>query len=324
MTDETNETQNFEYQQPETPTEADVQIKQAEQSRVVTTADEMNSAKERKAFETYVKNQGLEVPKNFKDASSWFDSLKNAQKEYTKARQEISQLKKTYEATGIPENNIQEDVVETTETQEPVVTEISNDELRITQIKQPDIPVQETKQPVISEEDWSKWSMEVAMSGSMSQETIQEIKGKTGFSDKMISEYVEGQKARSREAFSKAADLIGSKEKLNSVFAWAAKTMTPQQQAEINATLASPSWEVALLGLEAKYNKATGNSAKGKEMPGSKKPVNVPTAAVALQPYKTKREFYADRSNSRYNSDPKFRQAVERRLSMSDISRLPN
>jgi hypothetical protein len=166
--------------------------------------------------------------------------------------------------------------------------------------------------------------MEVAMSGSMSQETIQEIKGKTGFSDRMISEYVEGQRARSREAFGKAADLIGSKEKLNSVFAWAAKTMTPQQQAEINATLASPSWEVALLGLEAKYNKATGNSAKDKEMPNSKKQVNVPTATVALKPYKTKREFYADRSNSRYNSDPKFRQAVEKRLSMSDISRLPN
>lgn len=66
MIDETNETQAFEYQQPEQPTEADIQIKQAEQSRTVTTAEEMNAVKERKAFEIYVKNQGLEVPKTLK------------------------------------------------------------------------------------------------------------------------------------------------------------------------------------------------------------------------------------------------------------------
>ena len=94
MTEETNETQQFEYQQPPAVAEADVQANKVEKS-LVSSPEDVQVARERVAFEAYVKNQGLEIPKNFKDSNSWFDSLKNAQKEYTKARQEISDLKKT-------------------------------------------------------------------------------------------------------------------------------------------------------------------------------------------------------------------------------------
>jgi hypothetical protein len=78
------------------------------------------------------------------------------------------------------------------------------------------------------------------------------------------------------------------------------------------------------LGLQAKYEKATVGTAKGKEMPVSKNQVNVASTKQALTPYRTKREFYADRGNPRYNNDQKFRQAVEQRIMMSDITRLPN
>lgn len=323
MIDETNETQQtFEYQQPDAPSTADVQIKQAEQSPT-SSAEDVVSARERKAFEVYVKNQGLEIPKNFKDSNAWFDSLKNAQKEYTKARQEIAELKKTYEKDGTSNPAY----VEETASEEPVIEKPKAnipEELRIPDIKKEEVINKEPVKSTITDEDWSKWSMEVAISNTISEETVREIKEKTGFSDRMITDYVEGQKARSREAFGKAAEIVGSREKLSNVFAWAAKTMTPQQQAEINATLASPSWEVALLGLQAKYEKATAGTAKGKEMPANKKQVNVASTKQALQPYKTKREFYADRGNPRYNSDAKFRQAVEQRMMMTDITRLPN
>jgi hypothetical protein len=322
MTEETNETQQFEYQQPPATSEADVQIKQAEQSPV-SSQEDMVTARERKAFEIYIQNQGVEIPKNFKDAGAYFDSLKNAQKEYTKARQEIATLKKTYEKDGAINPSYEETEVAS---EEPVVEQPKvniPEELRIPEIKKEEPKNPEPVKQIISEEDWSKWSMEVAISNKLSEETITEIKTKTGFSDRMITDYVEGQKARSREAFGKAAEIVGSKDQLSSIFAWAAKTMTPAQQAEINATLASPSWEVALLGLQAKYEKATVGSAKGKEMPKNKQ-VNVAATKAPLQPYKTKREFYADRGNPRYNSDPKFRQAVEQRIVMTDITRLPN
>jgi hypothetical protein len=324
MTEETNETQQFEYQQPPVVAEADNQVKKVEQSPV-SSPEEVQVARERVAFETYVKNQGLEIPKNFKDSNAWFDSLKNAQKEYTKARQEIADLKKTYEKTGAVNQNYVDPASEVTNNQldpEPQVETIP-EELRIPEIQKKEEQIKSTPS-VISEEDWSKWSMEVAVSNKLSDETVSEIKTKTGFTDRMITDYVEGQRARSREAFGKAADVVGSREKLSSIFTWAAKTMTPQQQAEINANLASPSWEIALLGLQAKYDKATVNTAKGKEMPANKKQVNVASTKQALQPYKTKREFYADRGNPRYGSDAKFRQAVEQRIMMTDITRLPN
>jgi vacuolar-type H+-ATPase subunit H len=322
MTEETNETQQFEYQQPPATSEADIQVKKAEQSPV-SSQEEMINARERKAFEIYIQNQGMEIPKNFKDAGAYFDSLKNAQKEYTKARQEIATLKKTYEQDGSVNPSYEEPSVQS---EEPVVEQPKvniPEELRIPELKKEETKTSEPVKPVILEEDWSKWSMEVAISNNLSEETVNEIKSKTGFSDRMITDYVEGQRARSREAFGKAAEIVGSKDQLSSIFAWAAKTMTPAQQAEINATLASPSWEVALLGLQAKYERATAGSAKGKEMPKNKQ-VNVAATKAPLQPYKTKREFYADRGNPRYNSDPKFRQAVEQRMVMTDITRLPN
>jgi hypothetical protein len=322
MTDETNETQQFEYQQPPATSEADVQIKQAEQSPV-SSQEDMVTARERKAFEIYIQNQGVEIPKNFKDAGAYFDSLKNAQKEYTKARQEIATLKKTYEKDGAVNPSYEETEVAS---EEPVVEQPKiniPEELRIPEIKKEETKNPEPVKQVISEEDWSKWSMEVAITNDLSGETVNEIKEKTGFSDRMILDYVEGQKARSREAFGKAADIVGGKDKLSSIFAWAAKTMTPAQQADINVALASPSWEVALLGLQTKFDKETNKSAKVKEMPKNKQ-VNVAATKVPLQPYKTKREFYADRGNPRYNSDPKFRQAVEQRIVMTDITRLPN
>lgn len=324
MIDETNETQEtFEYQQPPATSEADIQIKQTEQSPV-SSRDDIINARERKAFEVYIQKQGVEIPKNFKDAGAYFDSLKNAQKEYTKARQEIATLKKTYEKDGTLNPSYEETEIAS---EEPVVEQPKiniPEELRIPEIKKEETKTQEPVKPAILEEDWSKWSMEVAISNKLSEETVSEIKTKTGFSDRMITDYVEGQRARSREAFGKAAEIVGSKDQLSSIFAWAAKTMTTAQQAEINATLASPSWEVALLGLQAKYEKATVGSAKGKEMPKGKQQMNVSSTTASLQPYKTKREFYADRGNPRYNSDPKFRQAVEQRIVMSDITRLPN
>ena len=320
MIDETNETQTFEYQQPVPTSEADIQVRQTEQSPTAT-PDAMQVAREHQAFEAYVKNQGLEIPSNFKDTSAWFNSLKNAQSEYTKARQEVAELKKTYgkvdggaNPTYVPEP-----------TPEVVAITKVPEELRIPnavpEVAKTNEPVNE---PKFNDADWSKWSMEVAVSNDLSEETRAEIKTKTGFSDKMIGDYMEGQKARSREAFGKAADIVGSKDKLHQIFSWAAKTMTVQQQAEINATLASPSWEVALLGLATKYDRTSGATDKSKEMTTTKTQLAGSQTPQGTAGYKTKREFYADRGNPRYNSEPKFRLAVEQRMLQTDFNRLQN
>ena len=320
MIDETNETQTFEYQQPVPTSEADIQVRQTKQSPT-STPDAMQVAREHQAFEAYVKNQGLEIPSNFKDTSAWFNSLKNAQGEYTKARQELSELKKTY---GKTEGGANPAFIPEPTPEVVAITKVP-EELRI-----PNTPPEAAKtevpatEPKFNDADWSKWSMEVAVSNDLSPETKAEIKTKTGFSDKMIGDYMEGQKARSREAFGKAAEIVGSKDKLHQIFSWAAKTMSVQEQAEINATLASPSWEVALLGLSTKYDRTSGTIAKNKEMTTNKTQLAGSQTEQGTAGYRTKREFYADRGNPRYNSEPKFRLAVEQRMLKTDFNRLQN
>lgn len=321
-----NETQSVDSQES---IETVNQQTNAEQSPIQTEQDFV-AQRERQAFDIYVKNQGIEIPKNFKDANAWFDSLKNAQKEYTKTRQELSELKKTYEKNGTTNPNY---VEETENNSEEVVVEETKPVSKIPEeLRIPDISKQkeETKQPqeqskTISEDDWSKWTMEVAISNDLSEETKLEIKAKTGFTDKMIGDYLEGQKARSREAYGKAAEVIGGKDRLATIFEWAGKNLTTQQQAEVNATLASPSWEVALLGLEAKYNKAMGQKPKAKEMSSStNKQIPNTNTKQPVQPYKSRREFYAERGSQKYMSDPNFRTYVEQRVLLSDITNLPN
>ena len=73
---------------------------QVEQSSEPVTPEQANLARERAAFETYVKDQGMPVPENFNDTGAWFDSLKEAQGQYTRARQEIADLKEQYAKTG--------------------------------------------------------------------------------------------------------------------------------------------------------------------------------------------------------------------------------
>ena len=60
---------------------------------------------EKKAFLTHVKDQGKDIPANFKTADAWFNSLFEAQKNYTQARQEIAELKTQYNEKLMPHQN---------------------------------------------------------------------------------------------------------------------------------------------------------------------------------------------------------------------------
>jgi len=315
MNDNVQETPEFEYQNTPETSAVDSAIQQSEQS-LVASPDEVNAAKERKAFETYVQSNGIAVPENFKDIGSWFDSLRNAQKAYTQSRQEIADLKKKYNDTT---DNPQYKPTPTPE--KPSVPPIK-EELRIPD--KAEAPKEQSAPEVapITKEDWDKWSIEVSVKGALSDETMNEIRQKTKLPDFAIQEYMQGQQAKLQLAFGKAAELIGGRERLAELFGWASQTMNPQEIKSLNAALATPSWDVALMGLSSKYEKSTGNSAKQKE-PTKGRQVPVGSTQQATAGYQTKREFYADRNNSRFNTDPKFRAAVESRMARTDFRSLP-
>lgn len=311
MTDETPE---FDAQEQVEQTEAAVN---AEQSPTASEQD-IVTARERAAFETYVKSQGVAIPENFKDVGSWFDSLKNAQKAYTQSRQEIADLKKKYEKSGDNPN-----FKAPTEDPKPAAKEeevIAVDKLQIP--KQPEKTEEAPVEYAVTQDDWKAWTVEFATKGELSTETKEQIKQKTKLPDYVIDDYMTGQKAKLEVAYKKAADLIGGNDKLNKVFTWASKNLSQTEQDGINAALATPNWEIALLGLTTKYEKANGNTAKTNEPPATGKKVPVSATQVPATAYKTKREFQAERNNPRFMTDAKYRAAVEKRMLMTDFTKL--
>ena len=303
------ETPDMMEQSSETP------VVSQEQSLTSTEEDAILS-REKAAFDAYVRNQGMAVPENFKDAGAWFESLKTAQKEYTKSRQEVADLKKKYEQNPTTANPVKQDAAPTKE-EIPVVPEV---------LKIPEKKVEEVKAEtpaVATEDDWKQWTVEFATNNNLSTETLDTIKKKTNLPESIISEYMIGQKAKLEIAYSKAAELIGGKDQLAKMFDWASKNLTQAEQNAINQNLASPSWDVALYGLQAKFAKATGTSKAAEPKQTARGQVPMASTQQGITAYQTKREFMFERNDRRFELNPKFREYVEQRMLRTDFTKLP-
>jgi hypothetical protein len=303
------ETPDMMEQSSETP------VVSQEQS-LTSTAEDAILSREKAAFDAYVRNQGMAVPENFKDAGAWFESLKNAQKEFTKSRQEVADLKKKYEQAPSTANPVKQEAAPTKE-EIPVVPEV----LKIPEKKAEETPKVEPQ--VATEDDWKQWTVEFATKNDLSPETLDTIKKKTNLPESIINEYMIGQKAKLEIAYSKAAELIGGKDQLAKMFDWASKNLTQAEQTSINQNLASPAWDIALYGLQAKYAKATGTSKAAEPKQTAKGQVPVASTQQGVVAYQTKREFMFERNNPKFNVDPKFREYVEQRMLRTDFTKLP-
>ena len=288
----------------------------SQEQSLTSTAEDAILSREKAAFDAYVRNQGMAVPENFKDAGAWFESLKNAQKEYTKSRQEVADLKKKYEQTPSTENPVKQEAAPTKE-EIPVVPEV----LKIPEKKVEETPKVEPQ--VATEDDWKQWTVEFATNNDLSPETLDTIKKKTSLPESVINEYMIGQKAKIEIAYTKAADLIGGKDQLAKMFDWASKNLTQAEQNSINQNLASPAWDIALYGLQAKYAKATGTSKAAEPKQTAKGQVPVASTQQSITAYQTKREFMAERNDRRFEVNPKFREYVEQRMLRTDFTKLP-
>jgi hypothetical protein len=288
----------------------------SQEQSLTSTAEDAILSREKAAFDAYVRNQGMAVPENFKDAGAWFESLKTAQKEYTKSRQEVADLKKKYEQNPTTANPVKQEAAPTKE-EIPVVPEV---------LKIPEKKVEEVKAEtpaVATEDDWKQWTVEFATNNNLSTETLDTIKKKTNLPESIISEYMIGQKAKLEIAYSKAAELIGGKDQLAKMFDWASKNLTQAEQNAINQNLASPSWDVALYGLQAKFAKATGTSKAAEPKQTARGQVPMASTQQGITAYQTKREFMFERNDRRFELNPKFREYVEQRMLRTDFTKLP-
>jgi hypothetical protein len=271
---------------------------------------------EKKAFKTYVESTGQPIPENFNDVDSWFSSLKEAQANYTRGQQEIADLKKQYGEQGLPETNIDPETVVNAAPEIPNITS-NSPQLRIEEPIQEEASAVEASNIGVNQETYEAWGMEMAATGKISNETRAEIQNKTGFSDKMIDDFVSGQKARLRENFSKASNVVGGQEKLQHIFDWAGKNLSSEDQQMINIGLASPSYEVTLRGLSSMYDQAV-TAQKNAEPVRNKNLASASGSEVGIRPYTSKSEFSKERNNIKFQQDTMYREMVESRMSITD------
>lgn len=281
-------------------------------------------AHERAMFERYVKDQGQKIPENFKSAGDWFDALKGAQAKFTQSQQEIADLKRQYEMSGNTDNpDFKPPAPEAfAPAAEPTKasTEEMLDELRIPNPVVPEAPAEEAKPEAAArptDADYARWTNEVNSTGQISEETRAEIRNKAGFSDAMINDFLSAQQAKRKEAFVKAAEIVGGGQKLSQVLRWASTAYSGEQLAALQSGLAGPSSELTLRGLSAAYDAAHASAEPKTKAAGAVTPATA-QASRTLPGYKSMQEYRMDMSNPRFKRDDAFRRAVEERASKTD------
>ena len=284
--------------------ENNVETPQQEQSQQpIVNPEDANLAREKAAFETYVKDQGMQVPENFQNTESWFNSLKEAQGQYTQARQEIADLKRQYAETGeIPDRPQQQQ--ETA----PAAETPSSGELRIQKKEEPPAPSMN--------EQWATWQQELALNGGFSDDTRGQIKAAMNVDDAVVDTFIAGQKALRKEAYDSAAGVVGDQQTLDSILSWAGESLNDQERDDLNNMLAGPSYKTALLGLQARYNQEQASRPKQQEPAPVQGRENAAMAqdADAIKPFSTTQEMNFYMNKPEYRTDPEYRAQIEARL----------
>lgn len=284
-------------------------------------SEDPQTAQERAAFNRYVQEQGQVIPSNFKSAEEWFNSLKEAQSQYTKSRQEIAELKKNYSETGVqnPAYDPQaEGQPQQSAPQEEAKPDISDmpDELTISKPEKPPTP------EGVSQEDWAKWGQEIDQHGTITDATRQEIATRLKADPVIVDQLVRGRLAMKEQSFNQSAQVVGGADNLKHILKWAGENLPQGEIDAMNRAMQTDAYQSVLLGLQARYQQSVPQQATSPE-PNVSTQDAVPygqtrnPAANQVQAFASEAEMKAAISDPRYRTDNAFRQAVEQRMIVS-------
>lgn len=297
------------------------EINNAEQSQPVETQPQLVNttpsedpvlAHERAMFNKYVQDQGSKIPNNFKSADDWFNSLVEARKGFTQARQEIASLKKQYNQNGTNNPNFNPDSSPVPETPPPVVEDLSGvaEDLKITPP-----PTPQPGSTRVSAEDWLRWGKEIDSTGAVSAATRKEIQDKMGADEVIIEQMIKGRKALAKQSWDDAATVVGGSDNLKRLFKWAQEKIPAEEVQAINRALQTNAYKNVLLGLKARFDseqpQAKPRVQEPQALPNRVNPSQVPQS---VQVFKNQAEQKAAIGDPRYRTDPNFRKAVEQMI----------
>jgi len=262
---------------------------------------------ERAMFMKYVQDQGQKIPSNFKSSDAWFNSLLEARKGFTQAKQENASLKKQYNQNGVI-NPDYKDSPPVAQAVPEVVEDLSGiaEDLKIVASTIP-----QSVSNKISAEDWVRWGKEIDSADSVSDATRKEIREKMGADEVIIEQLIKGRKALAKQSWDDAASVVGGNDNLKRMFKWAQDNLTAEEVSATNRALQTNAYKNILLGLKARYEQQNPPKAPSQEPRPMDNRVNQSQVPQSVQVFNSFAEQQAALRDPRFRVDSAYRNAVE-------------
>lgn len=193
------------------------------------------------------------------------------------------------------------------------------DELRVPEVEEEVVSEDEAAKVGVTAEDLGHMTTEIMKTGNITDEQ-RSVLNQRGVDDTVIDTMVEGQRARMRQQYAAAADIVGGSDRLSKIFGWAAHSLNDMQRTQINAGLASDASEITLRGLASMYDQSVPDKPIDSEMvTSSTKPSSMSAGREVTVGYKTKADYYQDYDVLMKNPhDLKLRDKIESRMRKTD------
>lgn len=201
----------------------------------------------------------------------------------------------------------------TVEPETPVV-----EELRVPDPVEPEVESVEAPKELITNDEMDGYIKEIMATGDISDASKSDLIGR-GIPEGLITSMVAGHRATMQQQYADAGQVVGGKERLDSIFRWAADNLPAERRQAINEGLKNDG-EATLLGLAAMYDRAQSDAPKAQEPREAPRYAANPAGQQTIQGFVTKADMYAAMGDPKYQADPKFRAEVEARMRVTDMN----
>lgn len=180
------------------------------------------------------------------------------------------------------------------------------EELRVPEVVEEEAeeaPIEEQAKAIgVTADDLAEMTSAIMRTGTVTDEQRADLNNR-GIADAVIDAMVDGQRARMRDQYAQAAEIVGSSDRLSKIFGWAAQNLSPEQRDQINAGLASSASELTLRGLASMYDAAQGAKPQAKEPNRITRQATLsqPQSHNAVQGFASKAEMYKAMDEARAN-----------------------
>jgi len=192
------------------------------------------------------------------------------------------------------------------------------EELRVPDPVEPEVETAEAPKELITNDEMDGYIKEIMATGDISDASKSDLIGR-GIPEGLITSMVAGHRATMQQQYADAGQVVGGKERLDSIFRWAAENLPAERRQAINEGLKNDG-EATLLGLAALYDRSQTDAPKAQEPREAPRYAANPAGQQTVQGFVTKADMYAAMGDPKYQADPKFRAEVEARMRVTDIN----